>query len=173
MRKGTTIALLLTAGLILGATGCAKKQTVQQQPPTVQEPKEQPKEIPVVEEPVKQEPVKPERQYPVLEDVFFDFDKYNLREDAIVSLEKNAEELKKFPEVRILIEGHCDERGTEDYNLALGEKRAKAARDYLVNLGIDPSRIEIISYGESRPFDPGHNEEAWAKNRRAHFVIKK
>jgi len=73
--------------------------------------------------------------------------------------------------VKILIEGHCDERGTEEYNLALGEKRAKSTMDYLVSLGISPDRLRIISYGKSQPLDPGHDETAWAKNRRAQFLI--
>jgi len=77
------------------------------------------------------------------------------------------------PNFDILIEGHCDERGTEEYNLALGEKRALAARDYIVGFGIAKDRISVISYGEERPADPRHNEEAWAKNRRAHFVVAK
>jgi peptidoglycan-associated lipoprotein len=106
-----------------------------------------------------------------LQMIHFDFDKYNIRDDAKPVLEKNAEWLRKHPTVRILIEGHCDERGTEEYNLALGEKRAKATMDYLVALGISPSRIKTISYGKSMPLDPGHNEVAWAKNRRAQFVI--
>ena len=88
------------------------------------------------------------------------------------SLEKNARELKNFPSVNIIIEGHCDERGTEDYNLALGEKRAKAARDYLVSLGVKSGRITIVSYGETRPFAYGHDESSWKQNRRAHFVMK-
>jgi|Deesub1362B_J571_1020462.scaffolds.fasta_scaffold00907_12 peptidoglycan-associated lipoprotein len=106
-----------------------------------------------------------------LQMIHFDFDKYDIREDAKPILEKNAEWLRRYPTVKILIEGHCDERGTEEYNLALGEKRAKATRDYLVILGISPDRIKIISYGKSRPLDPGHNEIAWAKNRRAQFII--
>ena len=88
-------------------------------------------------------------------------------------LEENAKWLKAHPEVKVIIEGHCDERGSEEYNLALGEKRAKSARDYLISLGISPERLSIISYGESMPLDPRHCEEAWAKNRRAHFAIKK
>ncbi len=106
-----------------------------------------------------------------LQMIHFDFDKYNIREDAKPVLEKNAEWLRKHSTVKILIEGHCDERGTEEYNLALGEKRAKATMNYLVALGISPSRIKTISYGKSMPLDTGHNEIAWAKNRRAQFVI--
>lgn len=103
--------------------------------------------------------------------IHFDFDKYNIRDDMKPILAQNAAWLKKFPSVKILIEGHCDERGTEEYNLALGERRAKSTFDYLVSLGISPERMKIISYGKSQPLDPGHNEEAWAKNRRAQFTI--
>ncbi|MCX7816711.1 MAG: peptidoglycan-associated lipoprotein Pal [Syntrophales bacterium] len=107
-----------------------------------------------------------------LRDINFDFDKYNIRPDAREILKEHAEWLMKNPEVRILIEGHCDERGTNEYNLALGEKRANETKKYLIELGISADRIETISYGEERPLDPRHCEEAWAKNRRAHFVIK-
>jgi len=109
----------------------------------------------------------------VLKDINFDFDRYDLTELAKEILVKNAEWLKEHAEVKIIIEGHCDERGSEEYNLALGEKRAQSVRDYLVSLGISPARIKIISYGESMPLDPRSNEEAWAKNRRAHFAIQK
>ncbi|OGD28720.1 MAG: peptidoglycan-associated lipoprotein [Candidatus Aminicenantes bacterium RBG_13_63_10] len=103
--------------------------------------------------------------------IFFDFDEYNLREDAKPVLEQNASWLKKFKTAKVLIEGHCDERGTEDYNLALGEKRAKSAYDFLSSLGVEPSRIKIISYGKSQPLDPGHDESSWQMNRRAQFLV--
>ncbi len=103
--------------------------------------------------------------------IHFDFDKYFIRGDAKPVLEANAAWLKKFKTVKILIEGHCDERGTEEYNLALGERRAKSTFDYLVSLGISPERMKTISYGKSQPLDPGHNEDAWQKNRRAQFLI--
>ncbi len=105
-------------------------------------------------------------------DVFFDFDKYDLRPDAMATLDRNFAALSERPGIRFTIEGHCDERGSERYNLALGDRRAEAAKQYLVSKGIDAQRIEAISYGEERPFDPGHDEEAWAKNRRGHFVIR-
>jgi peptidoglycan-associated lipoprotein len=107
-----------------------------------------------------------------LSDVFFDYDRYNLRPDAISSLEQNARLLSDNPEARLVLEGHCDERGTSEYNLALGEKRGQAARDFLTRYGIDASRLTVISYGEERPFDPGHSESAYAKNRRVHFVVQ-
>lgn len=106
-----------------------------------------------------------------LDMIHFDFDRYFIRDDAKPVLEVNAKWLNKFSTVKILIEGHCDERGTEEYNLALGEKRAKSTRDYLASLGISPNRIRIISYGKSQPLELGHNEIAWQKNRRSQFLI--
>lgn len=106
-----------------------------------------------------------------LENIFFDFDKSDLREDAIAQLEINAQWLLENETVRAIIEGHCDERGTEEYNLALGERRAKAARDYIVRLGVSADRLMTVSYGESKPLELGHNEAAWAMNRRAQFRV--
>ncbi len=106
-----------------------------------------------------------------LKDVFFDTDRYDLKPEAREILAANAAWLQKAPTVKILVEGHCDERNTREYNLALGERRANAVRDYLVFLGVAPERIETISYGEERPFALGHDESAWRLNRRAHFVI--
>jgi len=107
----------------------------------------------------------------LLKDIHFEFDKYNIRPGDAEILKKNAALLKKYPKVKVQIEGHCDERGTVEYNLALGERRANSAKKYLISLGIPESRISTISYGKERPLDPGHNEEAWAKNRRDHMVI--
>lgn len=107
----------------------------------------------------------------LLKDIYFDFDKYDIRPGDAEILKENAALLKKFPKVKIQIEGHCDERGTIEYNLALGERRANNTKQYLLSLGISPDRISTISYGKERPLDSGHNEEAWAKNRRAHPII--
>jgi len=107
-----------------------------------------------------------------LKDAFFDFDKSSIRPDAKQSLDENAKWLKANPNAALTIEGHCDERGTREYNLGLGQRRAKAAKDYLVSAGIDAKRIKIISYGKERPFVPGHDESAWKWNRRAHFVLQ-
>lgn len=104
------------------------------------------------------------------QDIFFAYDKAELTEEAKATLRQNAIYLRELPKSRILIEGHCDERGSEEYNLALGDRRARAAFDFLVQLGVEPERMNTISFGEERPFDPGHSEAAWAKNRRAHFV---
>ncbi len=106
-----------------------------------------------------------------LKPVFFDYDKADLRGDARDVLTANANWLRKHPSVMFTIEGHCDERGTAQYNLALGDRRANAAKEYLVSLGIEASRIKTVSYGKERPFATTHDEDAWAKNRRAHFVV--
>jgi len=106
-----------------------------------------------------------------LTDVFFDTDRYDLKQEAREILAQNAAWLQQYPTVRILIEGHCDERNTREYNLALGERRANAVRDYLVFLGTAPERVQTISYGEERPFAIGSSEEAWQLNRRSHFNI--
>lgn len=113
-----------------------------------------------------------ERAYGSIQDmIFFDFDRSDLREDARQTLQMKAEALRQFPDIRIRIEGHADERGTIEYNLALGERRAEAARAYLVDLGIDSDRMTTISYGEERPQVQGQNEAAWSQNRRDEFVI--
>ena len=104
-------------------------------------------------------------------DIHFDFDKYNLRPDAQEILKKGAPAYLKYRDYKLVVEGHCDERGTAEYNLALGEKRAMEAAKYLVNLGIEKERIRTSSYGKEMPLDKGHDEAAWAKNRRAHFVV--
>ena len=101
------------------------------------------------------------------EAVFFDFDSYSVRDDARAALDRNARLLRDNGSAQVTIEGHCDERGTVEYNQALGERRAQAARDYLVSAGISGSRIQIISYGKERPFADGHDESAWQQNRRA------
>jgi len=107
-----------------------------------------------------------------LKDVFFEFDKYDIRGEDAKTLDANATWLKANAENLVLIEGHCDERGTNEYNLALGERRAKAAMNYLVSQGVQANRITIISYGEERPLCNEKNESCWSKNRRAHFLVK-
>ena len=108
---------------------------------------------------------------PEFADIHFDYDKMILHKAGEAKLRHDAEWLKKHEEYSIRIEGNCDERGTDDFNMALGNKRAMSAKKYLMNLGIPEERIFTVSYGKERPFDPGHNEEAWAKNRRDHFVL--
>jgi peptidoglycan-associated lipoprotein len=125
-------------------------------------------------------PVQPVAQPSVTElfdqnvkDAFFDFNKSDIREDARGSLTKDAEFLRSYPQVHISIEGHCDERGSEEYNLSLGERRAQAAKNYLISLGISADRVETMSWGKERPFCTEHTEDCWQQNRRAHFVMAK
>ncbi|MFH2069403.1 MAG: peptidoglycan-associated lipoprotein Pal [Candidatus Omnitrophota bacterium] len=128
-------------------------------------------EIPVaISEGTTREPLTDEEKV-VFKMIHFDFDKSDIRADARSVLEKVADYLKKNPKVKIVIEGHCDEMGTEEYNMALGERRALSARRYLVSLGVAPERIGTISYGEHQPIDPAHNETAWALNRNCQFKI--
>ena len=105
------------------------------------------------------------------QDIYFDFDRYDLRPDARAILDRKVAFLNENGSVRVQVEGHCDERGTNAYNMVLGERRATAARQYLTTAGVSAGRVSTISYGEERPIDPGHNEAAWAKNRRAHFAV--
>jgi peptidoglycan-associated lipoprotein len=108
-----------------------------------------------------------------LADVQFGYDQANLSDEARATLEKHALWLQNHRDVKVQIEGHCDERGTVEYNLALGDARAQAARDYVLSLGVSPDRLSTVSYGKERPIDPGHDESAWAKNRRAHFKVQR
>tara|TARA_Y100001934_G_scaffold250355_1_gene312584 strand:- start:115 stop:885 length:771 start_codon:yes stop_codon:yes gene_type:complete len=108
-----------------------------------------------------------------LQDIHFKFDKYDLDNDSRKVLQQNAELLKKNPSMKIEIQGHCDERGTNNYNTALGERRANSTKKFLVSLGVDASRLNTISYGEEKPFCFDSNESCWFKNRRAHFMIAK
>lgn len=106
-----------------------------------------------------------------LRPVFFGYDSAELDAEGVATLRANADLLRKYPGWSVTVEGHCDERGSAEYNLALGERRAVAAQTYLVSLGIGADRVRVVSYGKEFPFDTGHTEEAWAKNRRGHFVI--
>jgi peptidoglycan-associated lipoprotein len=161
------LLLLLLASLAIMLAGCPKPP-----PPP-------PPEQPVVTEPTPEpeEPVSEPKPEPVIikaadfKTVYFDFNKFNLVDSAKTALEYNAGVMKNNPSVMVKIEGHCDERGTVEYNLSLGEKRATAAMNYLIDLGVAEGRIETISYGKERPVDMGHNEGAWAKNRRAAFIV--
>ena len=104
-----------------------------------------------------------------LHPVHFDYDSHALKPSALATLKDNAEKIKKTPGAIVLIEGHCDERGTQEYNITLGDRRALAVREYLIKLGVSGDRLITVSYGEEDPVDPGHNESAWAKNRRCEF----
>lgn len=168
--KRISILLLLGVFLITAlVVSCSKPKKVEEEtpPPVITEPEPEIKPEPEPTPPPPP-PVLKESQFVT---VYFDFDKFNLRSDARAALDKNFNLLQEFPNAIIKIEGHCDERGTIEYNLSLGEKRAKAAMDYLLGLGIKPARISIISYGKERPAVQGSNEDAWAKNRRCEFKI--
>lgn len=137
------------------------------------------KETPVTETPVKESALgeiqknagRIEELKSALEKIYFDFDSYKLSDEARSTLVKNADLLRKGSAGKVRIEGHCDERGSDEYNLALGEKRGRAALHYLVTMGIPGERLSVISYGKEKPAEPGHDETAWAKNRRDEFVV--
>ena len=137
-------------------------------PPVVEEARVA--EQPIAPAPPSQPPVPQARPIPELSDIFFDFDRFVIRDDARSGLEANAGLLKSLSGVKILIEGHCDERGTSAYNLVLGERRAQAATQYLRDLGVSSSQMQITSYGKERPFCSEHSEACWQSNRRAHFT---
>lgn len=187
-RWGGLALVVLATLVVLSVAACGKKvppvaRPVPPPPPTTETPAKPPAPPEPVKEPalVPPEPVKEDtmssrslddlnRDSP-LKPLFFDYDSSEVSAEGQKALNANAEILKKYPTWVVTIEGHCDERGTAEYNLALGERRAVAARAYLVSLGISAERLKTVSYGKEFPFDPGHNEEAWAKNRRDHFVI--
>lgn len=104
-------------------------------------------------------------------DAYFDFDRADIRSDASEALTRTAEFLREYPEARVLVEGHCDERGSTEYNIQLGDRRAQAVRDFLQSLGIAPGRLQVVSYGEERPFCNDATEGCWQQNRRGHFVL--
>ncbi len=106
-----------------------------------------------------------------LKDAFFDLDRSEIRADARGALEADASWLRRYPTVKLTVEGHCDERGTREYNMALGDRRANAVKAYLVTLGVEASRVRTVSYGKERPFCREHNETCWQENRRGHFVV--
>jgi len=106
-----------------------------------------------------------------VQDAYFEYDKADIREDARTALSKTAEFLRSYPQVKVTLEGHCDERGSTEYNIALGDRRAQAAKDFLVSLGVTADRVQTVSYGKERPFCSDHNEDCWKQNRRGHFVM--
>jgi peptidoglycan-associated lipoprotein len=188
MKRTAMVVVAVVAASVIA--GCAKK------PPTVAKPMPAPtatsgggtttappapprpveEPVPVPPEPVPEDSVGSRslddlnRDSP-LKPVFFELDSAEIAGAAQGVLQENAGVLKKYGTWQITIEGHCDERGSAEYNLALGERRAAAARDYLVSLGVAANRVRTVSYGKEFPFDPAHDERAWGKNRRAHFVI--
>ena len=194
MRKETVRFLMILACTGLFAGGCAKKEMLKAEEPVAPaaKPAEAPAQVPaprgdegaIREQPVR-EPAQTVREEPMtesvqsqaaaeLEKLYFDYDSYSLSPVARESLSRGSEYLlRKNPSVKVQIEGHCDERGSDEYNMALGEKRAKAAYDYLTSLGVPAERLSTISYGEEKPAESGQDETAWAKNRRVEFKIVK
>jgi peptidoglycan-associated lipoprotein len=171
--RGAVIALALAS-----LAACASKpKPAPEAPATQPAPPAATAPTPAPSAPVTAEPAGPvpgsEQDFVVNvgERVYFDFDQYTVREDAKPILDAQAAWLARYPGVRVRLEGNADERGTREYNLALGARRAEAVRDYLVSRGVAPSRIETISYGKERPIDPGSSEDAWAKNRNAHTAL--
>jgi peptidoglycan-associated lipoprotein len=178
-RFARTSAPIALAGLLALSMACSKKPPVQTAPvPTPTPTPAPPTPVSVAPRPVP--PVPPEIKVTdrtlveisgYLKPAFFDYDRADIRPDAKDALNADGEFLRKWPTLKVTLEGHCDERGTREYNMALGQRRAAAAKEYLVSLGIDASRLATISYGKERPFCTEHNEECWQKNRRAHFVV--
>lgn len=171
MRTFVLLVALVAAGL---AAGCARKaqETPPTPPPAPPQATPAPPPVPSTPAPTPAPAPAPQATAVELEPAFFDFDSYALRDDARAALDRNARALRDHAGTQITVEGHCDERGTVEYNQALGEKRAQAARDYIVAAAIDGDRVQVISYGKERPFAPGHDEGSWAQNRRAHFVAR-
>lgn len=188
--KKIFVCVFLISGLIIA--GCAQKkvaqplqqemQQQQQQPPSVAQketrerkgilrPEERITEQQLAKIQTKEELPKYKEESGLFVDIHFDYDKYDIRPDAKPVLQNIASWLRKNPAAKLSIEGHCDERGTNEYNLALSDRRAKSVRDFLVALGIASNRIEMLSYGEEKPICMDKTEECWAKNRRAHFVV--
>jgi peptidoglycan-associated lipoprotein len=163
-KKWYFLALLFVIPVMLISVSCQKK-VVGATPEPVAEQKE---EVVVTKE---EAVVYKAPDVVMQEDIYFDFDKSTLTPAAQDNLLRKAEWLRENSDATVTIEGHCDERGTNEYNLALGDRRAESAKAFLIDLGIDPSRLTTISYGEERPVDPRNMEEAWAKNRRDHFVV--
>ncbi len=171
MRKKLWIflALILVIPVLLGTVSCAKKTVTKEEPAPAMAPAPAPPPPPVEDKAAKAfDMAKSEF---LEENIYFAFDKSNLDDKAQATLKKNAEFLKTYPNVYTTIEGHTDERGTAEYNLALGERRAESAKSFLVDMGIEAYRISTVSYGEERPVCTEKNEECWAKNRRDNFVI--
>ncbi|BCS56079.1 peptidoglycan-associated lipoprotein Pal [Geobacter sp. SVR] len=192
MRRGTLAVLAALGMTALMAGGCANKEQVRSEEPVVKtdttrtetakpEAQKPVETAPVAPQPVAEAPKPAESEVAgkpaaeaALETIYFDFDKSDLSQSARDTLGRNAEVLlKSKPNAKARIEGHCDERGSAEYNLALGERRAKSSMQYLVTLGVQPERLSVISYGKEKPAVEGHDDTAWAKNRRVEFIIVK
>jgi len=187
MRISTTLALVVVVSAIV-ASACSRRQvpliqptspperspapTAQPTPQRVEDAVPLPVEPPIAEQAISSRPIDDAAiDSTTFQPVFFALDSAELSEVGRQAASANAVVLRANPAWVVTIEGHCDERGTAEYNLALGERRAIAVQAYLLSLGIGPERLRTVSYGKEFPFDSGHNEEAWAKNRRANFVV--
>jgi len=187
-RRASVAPTLLLLALVLGAPACKKPPETTPTPPVATEkptppvrPAEPPK-VEVTEQFPTEKPIPSEslddqirgwNEKGVLRTVYFRYDSFDLDPETREILRANADWLSGHRDVKVVIEGHCDERGSIEYNLALGEKRARAVREHLSTLGVDASRLRLVTFGEERPADPGHGETAWAKNRRAQFVLER
>ena len=190
MKAARSIATLIASAALLAAVACSKKTppiarpappppvaastTPPPRPPAPPEPVREPTMVPP--EPVRDDAISSAslddlNKNSPMKPVYYELDSSELSAANQKVLDENATLLKRYASWAVTVEGHCDERGTAEYNLALGERRAMAARAYLVSLGIPADRLRTVSYGKEFPFDPGHDETAFAKNRRAHFVI--
>lgn len=184
-------AVLLSLGILLSTLPSCKKKVPTTTPPAAAEENTAPQETPPKQPTEIEEPLPQVKEPPIeggdidetiksqnttrslLKTVYFDFDKSDLRDDQVPVVQANAAWLKQHGQYKVLVEGHCDERDTIEYNLALGDRRARSVMKYLVDLGVAADRIRPISYGEERPADPGHDEEAYARNRRGEFTLEK
>jgi peptidoglycan-associated lipoprotein len=180
MKKTVLVVLALAAATAF--TACAKKAppaapppppVVPEAPPPAPPPPPKPEVAPVVDEYARLRAMSAEdiEKSGLLKEVYFDYDKADIREPDRATLAQDADALKRFDFLRITVEGHCDERGTVEYNLALGERRAKAAHDYLVSLGVPADRLKTVSYGKEVPVCTQSSEDCWQRNRRAHFTV--
>ena len=183
MRKNLWIGLvmLFLIPVFLFTVSCAQQEVMDTSEETATEPEKAPEETatqaskevqqPTADMSEEERAILAARNMFLSEDIYFEFDKATLDSMSQDILTRKADWMRDNPDVVVSVEGHCDERGTNEYNLALGERRAEITKSFLVDLGIEAYRISTVSYGEERPVDEGHNEEAWAKNRRAHFII--
>lgn len=168
------LALLMIGLFSVLVTGCATPEAPPEEPVAMEEPTPEvpvEPEQPMMEEAVDVNAIIEGRTNGPMLPIYFDFDKSNIRDDQVQRIEDNAAYLKENPSMTIRIEGNCDERGTNEYNMALGERRAQSAKKYLMNLGVSGSQLDTISFGEEKPLNMGQNELAWSQNRRDDFVI--
>jgi peptidoglycan-associated lipoprotein len=187
MRRSVRVFAAVALAAVVGVSACGKKKpapppapppaapapapTTQPAPPPPPPPAPAPERTPTEDEIFAKKTLEQLNSEKPLDDAFFDLDSSQIREDGKAGLQKDAEWMKRWTSTRVMIEGHCDSRGTAEYNLALGERRAAAVRDYLVNLGVPANRVTTVSKGKEQPFCADDNEGCWQQNRRGHFII--